>query len=696
MAGPGKVATNDYQIALARKVMEANATGEGISDEECADLEKGVLPDVYVSKGQCSALRGALGKGLSAIVTPEENGRLKAMGLADYFRATLAGPDGMSAFRVRRANVAEMASFFSDIDAIRELGEMGAEARDEAGQVVKILLDLIDRSYKETKLECIDSLGRIFAKDKETLRKLGALKRGKDPDVKAAAILALKRIEAGEVESTPAQPPTPAPAQPKPSAAQDPLGDHGVPALLSALSHSDQGVRLSARSELSLMKSGRLEKELLRCLAHHDPSVRAKAAEELGRAMTGDKKARKKLLGLLDDDSPKVRIAAAKALGRVGESASAVKIARMIFSDPDLGTRIEATGALIALGPKAKDAVPLLVDIFVTRGASEARNAAFLLGKMGAVSAPAVPALVGRLEDPDKQLVNSAQSALRNIGAPHPDQAEDLVALLEHAGFAVRLGAVDALLKMGEKAQVAVPSLAAKASGGNRDARAAAVFLLGKMGKAAASSLPALSRIVNGKGEYKERKAAWDAIKKIDPSSDIPAPLNETRPAVKPPPTPDSAKTGLSKEEADEMLSLLNQARSEGRRCGDEGYFRAAPAVAWNETLAKAALEHSVDMATKVYWDHKGKDGRRVSDRVTAAGYRWRHVGENIALGQTSVQNAVEAWLKSPPHCKNIMTPEFKEIGAAYFYGTDVPQDIKDNIGYHNPIYWTIVFGRKE
>jgi uncharacterized protein YkwD len=91
----------------------------------------------------------------------------------------------------------------------------------------------------------------------------------------------------------------------------------------------------------------------------------------------------------------------------------------------------------------------------------------------------------------------------------------------------------------------------------------------------------------------------------------------------------------------------------------------AAPPLAWNPALAGAALAHSRDMARQRYLAHHGKDGSTPASRVTATGYTWRLVGENIASGQPTPEDAVAGWLDSPGHCVNLMDPRFTETGAA-------------------------------
>lgn len=130
------------------------------------------------------------------------------------------------------------------------------------------------------------------------------------------------------------------------------------------------------------------------------------------------------------------------------------------------------------------------------------------------------------------------------------------------------------------------------------------------------------------------------------------------------------------------VLALVNDARSESRMCGKKR-FPAAPPVSWNEKLAQTALAHSTDMANRNYFSHQAKDGSSVGARAQRNGYRWRNIGENLAAGQGSAQQAVSGWLSSPGHCANLMNRSFKEMGAAYALNRKSDMSI----------YWTQVFG---
>lgn len=144
-----------------------------------------------------------------------------------------------------------------------------------------------------------------------------------------------------------------------------------------------------------------------------------------------------------------------------------------------------------------------------------------------------------------------------------------------------------------------------------------------------------------------------------------------------------SSDLGDWQEAGKAVLEWVNQARAEPRTCGSKAFDAAAP-VTWNAQLARAALAHSRNMAERNYFSHRGGDGHYADVRAKREGYNWQQIGENIAAGQGSAQQAVSGWLASPGHCANIMNPHFTEMGAAYVVNP------KSEVA----IYWTQVFGR--
>jgi uncharacterized protein YkwD len=116
------------------------------------------------------------------------------------------------------------------------------------------------------------------------------------------------------------------------------------------------------------------------------------------------------------------------------------------------------------------------------------------------------------------------------------------------------------------------------------------------------------------------------------------------------------------------VLDLVNEARARGTRCGART-FGPVPPVAPSATLAGVALGHANDMADHDYFEHEDLGGHTPADRVRAAGYREKLVGENIAYGPQTADEVVRGWLDSPGHCENIMDARFAEMGVAFAAG---------------------------
>jgi uncharacterized protein YkwD len=114
-----------------------------------------------------------------------------------------------------------------------------------------------------------------------------------------------------------------------------------------------------------------------------------------------------------------------------------------------------------------------------------------------------------------------------------------------------------------------------------------------------------------------------------------------------------------------ELMQRINAYRARGAACGSYGSFAPATALAWNDKLHGAAARHSADMAGKNFFSHTGSDGSSAGTRITQAGYAWSAWGENIAAGQSTVQQVVDGWMASPGHCANLMKPSFRHVGVA-------------------------------
>ncbi len=112
------------------------------------------------------------------------------------------------------------------------------------------------------------------------------------------------------------------------------------------------------------------------------------------------------------------------------------------------------------------------------------------------------------------------------------------------------------------------------------------------------------------------------------------------------------------------ILRLVNSFRSKGGKCGDT-WYQPAPLLTWNDLLEQAAMVHSKDMQARNYFNHFSPEGDNAGERIDKVGYQWMTFGENIGLGYKNEMEVVEAWKKSPGHCKNLLNPKYKEMGVA-------------------------------
>ena len=133
------------------------------------------------------------------------------------------------------------------------------------------------------------------------------------------------------------------------------------------------------------------------------------------------------------------------------------------------------------------------------------------------------------------------------------------------------------------------------------------------------------------------------------------------------------------------VLELVNEARAKPRNCGSRS-FPNVPPLKLSPILSRAALAHAQDMSAHQRFEHRGSDGSMPADRALRAGYNWLAVGENIAEGAANAEVVVQGWLQSPGHCVNIMSPQYREMGLAYF--TD--------FAHKGDIYWAQTFGTEK
>lgn len=97
--------------------------------------------------------------------------------------------------------------------------------------------------------------------------------------------------------------------------------------------------------------------------------------------------------------------------------------------------------------------------------------------------------------------------------------------------------------------------------------------------------------------------------------------------------------------------------------------FAGLPPLKENPLLSTAAYLKAKDMIEKDYFAHQSPEGILPWYWFKKVGYDYQWAGENLAIGFLDSEEVHQAWLNSPSHRKNILNPNFNEIGLAILKG---------------------------
>ena len=128
------------------------------------------------------------------------------------------------------------------------------------------------------------------------------------------------------------------------------------------------------------------------------------------------------------------------------------------------------------------------------------------------------------------------------------------------------------------------------------------------------------------------------------------------------------------------VVCLINQERAR----------RHLPRLHTSGRLNRSAQGWTTAMVRHESFSH----GADFAARITAVGFDWSTVGENIATGYRTPAGVVKAWMQSTGHCQNILSPNFADVGTGVS-GRAVPgfgsaagtwtQDFGLPMGRHDP-----------
>lgn len=118
-------------------------------------------------------------------------------------------------------------------------------------------------------------------------------------------------------------------------------------------------------------------------------------------------------------------------------------------------------------------------------------------------------------------------------------------------------------------------------------------------------------------------------------------------------PTGDTKGIG---EYAQRVIDLTNQERAKA----------GLSALKADAELSRVAQKKSEDMQQNNYFSHTSPTYGSPFDMMRDFGISYKTAGENIAQGQRTPEEVVNAWMNSEGHRKNILSNQFTHIGVGY------------------------------
>lgn len=107
------------------------------------------------------------------------------------------------------------------------------------------------------------------------------------------------------------------------------------------------------------------------------------------------------------------------------------------------------------------------------------------------------------------------------------------------------------------------------------------------------------------------------------------------------------------------LLEKTNKARIES----------GVGSLSLNNKLNESALLKAQDMLANQYWAHTSPEGVDPWKWFETVDYEYVEAGENLAKGFYLTDAVMMAWMNSPDHKKNIVNPNYKEVGFAVVSG---------------------------
>ena len=106
-----------------------------------------------------------------------------------------------------------------------------------------------------------------------------------------------------------------------------------------------------------------------------------------------------------------------------------------------------------------------------------------------------------------------------------------------------------------------------------------------------------------------------------------------------------------------EVVRLVNKERAA---------YGLSAVTAGNSALSKAATKRASEQAEA--FSHTRPDGSKWTTVLSQYGVSYKNAGENVAYGQDTPSEVMNAWMNSDGHRANILNGSYSEIGVGVYY----------------------------
>lgn len=119
---------------------------------------------------------------------------------------------------------------------------------------------------------------------------------------------------------------------------------------------------------------------------------------------------------------------------------------------------------------------------------------------------------------------------------------------------------------------------------------------------------------------------------------------------------PSTTSSGYSADEK-RAFDLLNMDRAKN----------GLKPLKFNTQLTALGEKYAQDMINRKFFAHTDPDGKSPFDRMKQAGINYSYAGENLAIN-SNVTTAEQAFMNSPGHRANILSPNYTDVGLGVRY----------------------------